>query len=302
MAKKQEMNIGTKIIIAAAVLIGLSLVGSILAGFILLFSGVDTTITGGNTAVITVEGILVASTKGSWDGTVTSDDVIDFIELAEEDKDIEAVMFVINSPGGTAVASDEIGRAVKSMEKPAVAVIREVGASGAYWLASSTDHVIANRMSITGSIGVIGSYLSFGKFLEHWNVTYNQMTAGQLKDTGTPYRELSQRERAFLQEKLDTIHEIFIETMATNRNMSYDEMKPLADGRYYLGQEAYDVGLIDELGGEQEALAWIETQIGKEAVPVHYEKEVSFIDVLTHIETPSPLPGLDADARVPMAR
>jgi protease-4 len=145
MAKKQEMNIGTKIIIAAAVLIGLSLVGSILAGFILLFSGVDTTITGGNTAVITVEGILVASTKGSWDGTVTSDDVIDFIELAEEDKDIEAVMFVINSPGGTAVASDEIGRAVKSMEKPAVAVIREVGASGAYWLASSTDHVIAKQ-------------------------------------------------------------------------------------------------------------------------------------------------------------
>lgn len=301
MAKKQETRLGIKIIIGLGILFGLAIIGSILASILMLFNTGDTVI-GANTAIIPVEGVLLSSMSGSWDGVVTSDDLIDFIEEAENDDSIEAVIFLINSPGGSAVASDEIAQAVKKMKKPSVAVIREVGASGAYWLASSTDHSIANRMSITGSIGVIGSYLSFGKFLEHWNVTYNQMTAGEMKDTGTPFRELTAQERAFLQKKLDMIHKMFIEAVAENRNMSYEELQPLADGRYYLGKEAYDLGLIDQLGGEEEAIEWLNTTYGIEAVTRTYKKDVSIVDVLTHLEAPSPLAGLDIDARVPMAK
>ena len=91
----------------------------------------------------------------------------------EENKDIKAIVLEINSPGGSAVASDEIASAVKKSNKPTVAVIREAGASGGYWIASSTDHIIANRMSITGSIGVISSYLEFSGLIEKYWVGWS---------------------------------------------------------------------------------------------------------------------------------
>jgi protease-4 len=252
---------------------------------ILLFSGTESSY-GANVAVIPVEGVIMASGDASGfgsSGVVTSDDLIEKIQEAEDDAAIKAVVFRINSPGGTAVGSDEIATAIKGMKKPSVAVIREVGASGAYWVASSTDHVVANRMSITGSIGVISSYLSFGRFLEHYNVTYNQLTAGERKDVGTPLRELEPSERDFLQEKLDAIHHYFIFAVAENRNMTYDDVKALATGEFYLGFEAKENGLVDELGGEQQALDWINATLQIEPVTVVYEDEPSLLDLLAGV-------------------
>src|SRR3990172_9614359 len=146
----------------------------------------------GNVAIIRIYGPILTTDGGLLSGEVTkSDDILKFIKKANESDEIKAVVFEINSPGGSAVASDEIGRAIKEMNKTTVAWIREVGASGGYWIASSTDHIIANRMSITGSIGVIGSYLEFSGLLNRYNVTYQRMVSGKYKDMGSPFKELS---------------------------------------------------------------------------------------------------------------
>jgi protease-4 len=310
MAKKQGIQEGastaTKIWVTLLILFGLAVVGTVIAAAITLFSGA--TGYGANVAVIPVEGVLVANDDGSLgSGVAASDTLLADIKRAEEDGSIKAVMFRINSPGGSAVASDEIVTAIKRMKKPSVAVIREEGASGAYWVASATDHVVANPMSVTGSIGVIGSYLSFGRFLEHWNVTYNQLIAGGMKDVGTPFRELTPQERLFLQQKLDTIHEYFLQSVAQNRNLTADQVRPLADGRFFLGSEAKDAGLVDQLGGEQEALDWINATIKAEPVTVVYEHKRSLLDVLTSLSTQrsltpeTALQAMQAES-VPMAR
>ncbi len=300
MAKK-ETRIGMKIIIGLLILFGLAIIGSFLAALIMIFSGVEGSF-GANVAVIPVEGVLLATGGGGFGSDIlTSEDLIEDIEYAEEDDNIEAVVFLINSPGGSAVASDEIATAILEMEKPSVAVIREVGASGGYWVASANDHIVANRMSVTGSIGVIGSYLSFGRFLDRYNVTYNQLISGDRKDAGTPFRELDADERAYIQEKLDAIHWYFIQAVAANRNMSAEDVDALADGSILLGYEALELGLIDELGGEQEALDWINATLHIEPVTVVYEHEPSLMEVLAGLRA-DPLAGLDAGVSVPMAR
>lgn len=304
MAKKEEMKAGGKMLVGIAVIVGLMVVATFSAAFIMLLGGDGTY--GGNVAVIPIEGVLLATTDDyPGQGVATSDSIIDDIITAEEDNAIKAVVFLINSPGGSAVASDEIARAVAEMEKPSVAVIREVGASGAFWVATANDHVIANRMSITGSIGVISSYLSFGRFLEHWNVTGNRLVAGERKDIGTPFRDPIPEELAFLQEKLDLIHEEFIVAVAENRNMSVDAVRPVADGRILLGSEALGLGLIDALGGEQEALDWINATLGIEPVTVVYEHEPSLLDLLGSLSAQpfgfgSLVPA--GEVAVPMAR
>src|SRR3989338_8950149 len=129
---------------------------TILAVVIIIFVIIPISITllesdSGNVALIPIEGVLTSdgsSYLGS--GTTSSQDIVQFIEQAEENSQIEAIILEINCNGGTPVATDEVAQAVAKAQKPVVAVIREVGASGCYWVASATDHVIANSMSITG--------------------------------------------------------------------------------------------------------------------------------------------------------
>jgi len=292
------MKLSTKLWITLLIIIGLMAVASISAA-IIRFGGQART---GNVAVIPVEGVILAGTNGFREGVVTSDTLNQDLDDAAKDDSIKAIVLLINSPGGSAVASDEVAEKVQSIDKPVVAVIREVGASGAYWIASSADEVFANRMSITGSIGVLGSYLSFGKFLRHWNVTYNRLVAGDMKDIGTPFRELTPREQRFLQAKLDTIHQEFIAAVAENRNLSVENVTALADGRFLLGSEAQDAGLVDKLGGEQAALDWINATLHITPEPIVYERKPSLLSILASLKSQGRLPALDAGVTVPMAR
>ena len=121
----------------------------------------------GNVAVIAIHGPISATDSSGFSSKGTkSDDVVGLIEKAEKQASVKAIILDINSPGGTAVGSAEIADAMKRVEKPTVAVIRETGASGAYWIATSADHVIAHPASITGSICVIASSLEFDEFIE----------------------------------------------------------------------------------------------------------------------------------------
>jgi len=237
----------------------------------------------GNVAVIDITGAIVGDAAGY--GSSGSRDYVELLQQAYDDDSIDAVVLRINSPGGSAVASDEVAIMVSESEKPVVAQIREVGASGAYWIATSADHIIANRMSITGSIGVIGSFFDFSGIMDDYNVSYQRFVSGDRKDLGSPFRDMSDDERLLLQSKLDGIHEFFIQAVAENRGMPIDTVRPLANGEFYLGVEAYQHGLVDELGGDREVIAWLQGQ-GVEPVFVEYATQPSLTDLFTGVKVP----------------
>jgi protease-4 len=239
----------------------------------------------GNVALIPIEGVITGNGGSSMLGTTTvsARDIVSFIEAADDSR-VDVIVLEINSPGGSAVASDEIAAAVKKTEKPVVSIIREVGASGGYWIASASDYIIANRMAITGSIGVISSYLEFSGLMEKYGVGYERLVAGQRKDMGTPFKKLTEDEEKVFQKKLDQIQDYFIEEVAANRNMKYVDVKKIATGEFYLGVEAFNLGLIDQLGNKDTLESYLKETYGLEDVNyVYYQREIGLLEALTGV-------------------
>ena len=232
-------------------------------------------------AVVPLSGVIgVSDSSFLGESFVSSTDIVEVLEKIGEDDSIKAVILEINSPGGTVVASEEIVNAVKVLDKPTVAWIWEVGASGAYWVASATDVIVADPLSITGSIGVISSYLQFSDLLKEYGVEYERLVSGDYKDTGSPFKELEVDERRLLQGKINLIHEFFVGAVAENRNMTYEEVKGLSTGIFYLGKEAKELGLVDVLGGKKEAVEISENLAGiKDAELVVFEEEKTLLDL-----------------------
>ena len=251
--------------------------------FISLFVWNDFESLDGNVALIDITGPIVASddTDFLFEDVTSSDDIRKLIRRADKNDKIKAIIFRINSPGGSAVASDEIASEIKKVNKTKVAWIREIGTSGAYWIASSTDHIVANRMSITGSIGVIASYLGFSGFLEEHNVTYERLVSGNLKDIGSPFKDLTPEERELFVASLDDIHDYFVEEVAKNRNLRKSDVEKIATGMFYLGAEAKKLGLVDELGSRDEVIAYVEEQIGEDVDIVRYRTKRGFLSSLS---------------------
>lgn len=253
--------------------------------FISIIIGSGESVVNYNTAIIPINGKLTVDSSSGWfsDSTVSSTDTIELIEKAKNDPSIKAIIFEINSPGGSPVASDEIAMKIKSLKEEnitTVSWIRETGASGAYWIASSTDHIVANRMSIVGSIGVFGSYIEWYGLMDSYNVTYKRLVSGEYKDTGVPYRPMTEKEELYIQTKLDKLHDYFIRAVAENRNMSYAEVKILATGEIFLGAEAVENGLIDEVGTKEQALNYIESKINETSTTKEFSKQKSFFESL----------------------
>ena len=186
-------------------------------------------------------------------GSVDPTETIKEIKKADKDLTVKAIILEINSPGGSVVPTEEIAKAVKDANKPVVSWIREVGASGAYWIASASDKIVADPASLTGSIGVTSSYLQFSKLLDTYGVTYERLVTGKFKDAGSEFKELTPDERAYLQSKIDVINELFIDTVAENRKLPRENVAKLATGEIFLGSEALDLGLVDVLGGKEDA-------------------------------------------------
>jgi len=270
---------------AIFVLLLLSVLGFIAVGILSLFAGVDVASLSGNVALIPIHGAIMGTedSQSFFETTTSSLDTVELIEKADKNPNIKAVIFEINSPGGSAVASEEIADAIKKTNKTTVAWIREEGASGAYWVASSTNHIVANRASITGSIGVIASYLEFPGLLEKYNVTYEQLISGKYKDIGSPYRKLTPEERVIFQQTLDEIRDYFVTEVAKNRNLNKKDVDKIANGLFYLGTQAKELGLVDELGGKDEAVRYIEKKEGIKAEIVEYKKEKTLLDVLSKV-------------------
>lgn len=201
---------------------------------------------------------LLSESSDPIDG-VASEDVVFHIKEAQEDDEIKGLIIEVDSGGGSPVAGEEIANALRDFTKPSVVVIRQIGASAAYWLATGAKHIVASKNSDIGSIGVTASYL-LNKDSEQ---EYVGLTSGKYKDTGSPDKPISQEERDLIKRDLDIIHTNFIEAVAQNRNLSVEKVRGLADGSTVLGAKALELGLIDEIGGWPEAEAYLEAQIGE---------------------------------------
>ncbi|MBW3022649.1 signal peptide peptidase SppA [Candidatus Woesearchaeota archaeon] len=239
----------------------------------------------GNVAKIKINGLILTEDASFWGEAVTSsNDFKEFIEEAETNPSVKAILIEINSPGGAPVASSEIADAIRMADKPTVAWIRESGTSGAYWAASAADKIVAHPLSITGSIGVIGSYLQFSGLLEKYNITYERLVSGEYKDTGSPLKELNYAERKYLEQALDEMHFYFIASVAQNRNMTFEDVEKLADGRFYTGIQAKNVGLVDELGGQDKAEELLKEMANLTDIKyAEYEKKKTFWDMLAGV-------------------
>ncbi len=234
----------------------------------------------GNIAVIPIEGVITGSGYG-YSVSASSPDIVQIIKEADQNPKIKAIILEINSGGGSPVGSDEIAAAVKSAQKPTVAVIREVGASGAYWVASAADKIYANRMSLTGSISVIGDYLEFAGLISDYNITYRLFTSGKYKSMGSPFKELSEEEAEIFQKNVDRIHEYFVEAIAENRNMPVEKVRAAATGEAFLGAEAKELGLVDELGSMDDAVRYLENQLNITAEIARYSQKKSIYSLLS---------------------
>jgi len=241
-------------------------------------------------AVIKIEGPIVSNSGTSILGqkVIGSKTIIENLNRAEKSRGVKAIILEINSPGGTVVASKEVAEKVASIEKPTIALIREVGASGAYWIASASDLIIADELSITGSIGVISSYLQFSGLLDDYNITYERLVTGEFKDLGSPYKKLTFRERDLIQKKLDIIEAKFVADVAKNRNMKLEDVQKLADGSFYLGIEALENGLIDLTGNKDLAIEKAKemANITKENI-VEYVKKPSLLNIFDRLTSRS---------------
>lgn len=206
---------------------------------------------------------LLGSGEDSCDTITSSEDVVSKLKNAMGDPNIKAVILEIDSGGGSPVGAEEIAAAVRALDKPSIAWVRGGASSAAYWVASAADTIIASANSDIGSIGVTISYVDNAKQNIKDGLTYNQLTTGKYKDTGSADRALTADERSLIQRDLDIMLKNFIQAVATNRNLSVEKVTALADGSTMLGRMALRNGLIDQLGTQEEVWEKLDTLINQ---------------------------------------
>jgi protease IV len=196
-----------------------------------------------------------------------------------DDSSIKAIILHVNSPGGGVAASEEIYRAVKRVrsekKKKVVVSIETVGASGAFYVASAADKVYADQGSIVGSIGVIAQWVNYGDLLKWAKLKDVVIKTGEFKDTGNPARDLTPAEQAYMQGLIDNMFGQFIKAVADGRGMKYDDVKSIANGKVWTGQEAQSMKLIDSIGDFQKVVDETAKSVGISGEPtlVHPEKD-----------------------------
>jgi protease IV len=187
------------------------------------------------------------------DGVILSPQpVVGELKRFGDDSSIKAIILHVNSPGGGVAASEEIYREVRRLreekKKHVVVSIETVGASGAYYVASASNKIYADQGSIVGSIGVIAQWMNYGDLLKWAKLKDIVLKTGEFKDTGNPARDLTPAEQAYMQSLIDNMFGQFVKAVADGRGMKFDDVKAIANGKVWTGQQALDMKLIDSVG------------------------------------------------------
>lgn len=223
------------------------------------FSAFAPSLTGKCVAVVdlnmplTVTGVPPTIFSGGYPG---SEGLAYVIESLDQREDVGAVLLVIDSPGGSVVASREVYEAVKGLDKPKVSYFREVAASGAYYVAVGTDYIISDPAAITGSIGVVSVMIEMSGLFEKIGINMTTITSGKHKDMGSPDRPLTPEEEAILQVIVDDVFTDFELAIFENRRNRLNMLlfENATDGRIMTGRQAVEYGLVDETGNKDDAL------------------------------------------------
>jgi protease-4 len=183
----------------------------------------------------------------------------DALQRISNDKNAKALIVRIDSPGGTVVGGEDLFWSLRaiSKQKPVVAVFGSLGTSGAYMTALGADRIFAREGSITGSIGVILQSTDLTGLLEKLGVKPVSIKSSPLKAQPNPLEPLSKEARKATEEVIGDIYQMFVDMVASRRNIDMDRARALADGRVFTGRQGLMVGLIDAIGGEEEARAWL---------------------------------------------
>jgi protease-4 len=223
-------------------------------------------------ALVKVEGMLI-----------TADSIVEEINNYADDSSVKAILIRIDSPGGGVVASQEIFNAVLNARKQGKKVVISMGsvaASGGYYIAAAADRIVANPGTLTGSIGVKMEFANLEKLLEKIGVRGMVIKAGEYKDMGSPFREMTAHEKLLLQWVIDDVHSQFIEAVAKGRNLPEADVKAIADGRIFTGRQALQLKLVDQLGDLEDSILVAAELAGIKGKPkvVKKEKKVQFLE------------------------
>ncbi len=235
----------------------------------------------GKIALIYAEGTIV---PGNGEEEVAGQRLARLLRKAREDDDIKAVVLRVNSPGGSAVASEVIERETRLLRKrkPLVVSMGTVAASGGYWISAYADELWAEPTTITGSIGVFGLFLDLQQLVEEHGLNVERVNTSPLAHFNSIFRPRSPRELALAKRLVDQIYQAFIERVAEGRHLAPDKVESLAQGRVWSGRRAHELGLVDKLGGLREALDAAAQRAGLEEGYriVEYQRAEPFLEVL----------------------
>ncbi|MDB5249603.1 MAG: sppA [Segetibacter sp.] len=238
---------------------------------------------GDRIAVIYAEGEITDG-KGK-DGIIGSDEFRNIIRKARLDKNIKAIVFRVNSPGGSALASEEIWREITLAKKakPVVVSFGDVAASGGYYIACNADSIFAQPNTITGSIGVFGIIPNMQKFFNNkLGITFDGVKTGPFADMPSLSRSLNPAEKLFIQNSIDTIYATFKGRVAEGRKLSPEIVDSIAQGRVWTGQRALQIKLVDKLGNINDAVACAArmAKITKDYTLREYPEKKNFLEAL----------------------
>lgn len=198
--------------------------------------------------------------------------VVSALRAAEKDPNIAAVVLSIDSPGGSALASDHMAREVQRLakKKPVIAYFGNVAASGGYYVGALAKKIVAQRSTITGSIGVVAMRFVIGEAMEKVSIAHSVIVRGARSELFSPYRKWNDDERIAMDREIDGVYEDFVNIVARGRGKTFEQIEPLARGRVYTGAEAKQLGLVDEMGDLSFAvkLAAEEAKIATDRDPV----------------------------------
>ncbi|KAF1298619.1 signal peptidase [Enterococcus sp. JM4C] len=221
-------------------------------------------------ARIQIEGTISSGTSGSLFSGESYDheSVLKQIALIKENTDVKALLLEVNSPGGGVYESAELARALQDLQQekkiPIYVSMKNMAASGGYYISAHADKIFATNETVTGSIGVIMSNLNYSGLLEKLGIDDATVKSGALKDMGSATRPETKEEVQVLQAYIDSAYNRFVTIVSEGRGMSVPEVKEVADGRIYDGKQALDAGLVDAIGFPDEALAALRKEHGLE--------------------------------------
>jgi protease-4 len=265
------------------ILIGLGVIAALLIFFFILlflighYSGGKTSrfAFGDKIAIVEVRGVITQSSG-----------VIEELQQYLADDGVKAIILRVDSPGGGVGPSQEIYREImrikSSSKRKVVTSMGSVAASGGYYIASASDLIVANPGTITGSIGVIMQFSNFEDLLKKIGVKGVVLKSGEHKDIGSPFREMTPEEKRIMQEVLDNVHQQFIQAVADGRKLDRSKVAQIADGRILTGEQAKNLGLVDQLGNLQDTIditAKLAGIVGKPNI-LYPKRRISIWDLL----------------------